>query len=115
MDNDINFHTKFYREYLKNMVKKKERNGTDNSKNSIDEENISSMNNESVTLDKDPLLVTTYQGIKGDHIFKSFTNRIRKILPNNEKLRIRFIGRKVDRSLQTKDKTEIKYDDGILY
>ena len=96
-----------YEEHGKKERKKK-RNGTDNSSNSIDDNNISSMNKESVKLEKDPLLLTTYQDIKGNHIFKSFRNRIRNLLPNNVKPQIRFTGRKVDRSLQTKDKTEIK-------
>ena len=46
-------------------------NGTDNSDNNIDDDNISSMNNESATLEKHLLLVIPYQGKKGDHILKS--------------------------------------------
>ena len=46
-------------------------NGTDNSDNNIDDDNISSMNNESATLEKHLLLVIHYQGKKGDHILKS--------------------------------------------
>ena len=46
-------------------------NGTDNSDNNIDDDNISSMNNKSATLEKHLLLVIPYQGKKGDHILKS--------------------------------------------
>ena len=45
-------------------------NGTDNSNNNIDGDNISSMNNESVTLEKQPLFVLPYQAKKGGHILK---------------------------------------------
>ena len=45
-------------------------NGTDNSNNNIDGDNISSMNNESVTLEKQPLFVLPYQVKKGGHILK---------------------------------------------
>ena len=62
-------------------------NGTDNSNNNIDENNIFSMNNESVTLEKHPLLVIPYQGKKEDHVLKSFKKGIRKMLPNNVKPR----------------------------
>ena len=47
-----------------------ETNGTDSSNNNIDGDNISSMNNESVTLEKQPLLVLPYQAKKGGHILK---------------------------------------------
>ena len=90
-------------------------NGTDNSNNNIDENNISSMNNESVTLEKQPLLTLPYQGKKGDHILKSFKKGMRKMLPNNVKPRIAFIGRKVDTSFQTEDKTELKHNHDIVY
>ena len=36
----------------------------------IDNDNISLMNNESVTLDKHPLPVIPYQGKKGEHILE---------------------------------------------
>ena len=70
-------------------------NGTDNNNNNIDEDNISSMNNESVTLEKQPLLVLSYQGKKGDHMLKSFKKGMRKMLPNNVKPQIAFTGRNV--------------------
>ena len=41
------------------------------------------MNNESVTLEKQQLLVLPSQGKKGDHILKSFKKGMRTILPNN--------------------------------
>ena len=47
-------------------------NGTDNSNNNIDDDSISSMNNESATLENQLLLVLPYQGKKGDHILKLF-------------------------------------------
>ena len=75
-----------------------ETNGTDNSNNNIDGDNISSMNNESVTPEKQPLLALPYQGKKGDHVLKSFKKGMRKILPNNVKLQIAFTGRKVGTS-----------------
>ena len=50
----------FYRRYLQNIIKQK--NGTDDNNNNIDDENISSMNNESATLDKLQLLVIPCQG-----------------------------------------------------
>ena len=53
------------------------------------------MNNESVTLEKQQLLVLPYQGKKGDFILKSFKKGMRKILPNNVKPQIAFTGRKV--------------------
>ena len=68
------------------------------------------MNNESVTLEKHPLLVILFQGKKGDHVFKLFKKRMRKMLPNNVKPRIAFTGRKVGRSFQVKDKTEMKHN-----
>ena len=92
-----------------------ETNGTDNSNNNIDGDNISSMNNESVTLEKQQLLVLPYQGKKGDHILKSFKKGMRKILPNNLKPRIAFTGRKVGTSFQIKDKTEMKHNHDIVY
>ena len=49
-----------------------ETNGTDNSNNNINSDNISSMNNESVTLEKQPILVPLYRGKKGDQILNSF-------------------------------------------
>ena len=65
-------------------------NGTDNSDNNIDDDNISSMNNESATLEKHLLLVIPYQGKKGDHILKSLKKGMWKMLPNNVKLRTAF-------------------------
>ena len=91
-----------------------ETNGTDISNNNIDGDNISSMNNESVTLEKQPLLVLPYQGKKGDHILKSFKKGMRKILPNNVKPRIAFTGRKVGTSFQIKDKTEMEHNHDIV-
>ena len=90
-------------------------NGTDNSNNNIDGDNISSMNNESVTLEKQQLLVLPYQGKKGDLILKSFKKGMRKILPNNVKPQIAFTGRKVGASFQIKDKTEMKHNHDIVY
>ena len=90
-------------------------NGTDNSNNNIDNDNISSMNNESVTLEKQQLLVLPYQGKKGDFILKSFKKGMRKILPNNVKPQIAFTGRKVGASFQIKDKTEMKHSHNIVY
>ena len=92
-----------------------ETNGTDNSNNNINGDNISSMNNESVTLEKQTLLVLPYQGKKGDHILKSFKKGMRKILLNNVKPRIAFTGRKVGTSFQIKDKTEMKHNHYIVY
>ena len=65
-------------------------NGTDNSDNNIDDDNTSSMNNESATLEKHLLLVIPYQGKKGDHILKSLKKGMWKMLPNNVKLRTAF-------------------------
>ena len=90
-------------------------NGTDNSNNNIDDNNISSMNNESATLEKQPLLTLPYQGKKGDQILKSFKKGMRKMLPNNVKPRIAFTGRKVGTSFQTEDKTEMKHNHDIVY
>ena len=73
------------------------------------------MNNESVTLEKQTLLVLPYQGKKGDHILKSFKKGMRKILLNNVKPRIAFTGRKVGTSFQIKDKTEMKHNYDIVY
>ena len=42
-------------------------NGTDNSNNNIDDGNISSMNTESATLEKQSLFALPYQSKKGDH------------------------------------------------
>ena len=89
--------------------------GTDNSNNNIDDDNISSMNNESVTLEKQKLLVLPYQGKKGDFILKSFKKGMRKILPNNVKPQIAFTGRKVGASFQIKDKTEMKHNHDFVY
>ena len=69
----------------------------------------------SVTFEKQPLLVLTYQGKKGDHILKSFKKGMRKILLNNVKPRIAFTGRKVGTSFQIKDKTEMKHNHDIVY
>ena len=73
------------------------------------------MNNESVTLEKQQLLVLPYQGKKGDHILKSFKKGMRKILANNVKPQIAFTGRKVGASFQIKDKTEMKHNHDIVY
>ena len=73
------------------------------------------MNNESVTLEKQPLLVLPYQGIKGDHILRSFKRGMRKMLPNDLKPRIAFTSRKVVISFQIKDKTEMKHNHDIVY
>ena len=77
-------------------------NGTDNSNNNIDDDNISSMNN--ATLENQLLLVLPYQGKKGDHILKLFKKGMRKMLPNNVKPQIAFTVRKVATSFQIKDK-----------
>ena len=73
-------------------------NGTDNSNRNIDDSNISSINDESVTLEKHPLLVIPYQGKKGDNTLKSFKKGMRKMLPNNVKPQTAFIRRKVGAS-----------------
>ena len=73
------------------------------------------MNNESVTLEKQLLLVLPYQAKKGDHILKWFKKGMRKILPNNVKPQIAFTGRKVGTSFQIKDKTEMKHNHDIVY
>ena len=90
-------------------------NGTDNSNNNIDHDNISSMNNESVTLEKHLLLVTPYQGRKGNHILKSFKKRMRKMFPNNGNPQIAFTGRNFDTSFHIKDKTGMKHNRDIVY
>ena len=90
-------------------------NGTDNSNNNIDDDNISYMNNESATLEKHPLLVISYQGKTGYHILKSLKIGVRKMLPNNVKPRIAFTGWKVGISFQIKDKTEMKHNHDIVY
>ena len=46
---------KFYSRYLKDIIETT--NGTDNSNDNINNDNMSSVNNESVTLEKHPLLV----------------------------------------------------------
>ena len=73
------------------------------------------MNNKSVTLEKQPLLVLPYQGKKGDHVLKLLKKGMRKILPNNVKPRIAFTGRKVGTSFQIKDKTEMKHNHDTVY
>ena len=92
-----------------------ETNGTDNSNKNVDGDNISSMKNESVTLEKQPLLVLPYQGKQKDHFLKSFKKGIRNILPNNVKARIAFTVRKVGISFEIKDKTEMKHNHDIKY
>ena len=92
-----------------------ETNGTDNSNKNVDGDNISSMKNESVTLEKQPLLVLPYQGKQKDHFLKSFKKGIRNILPNNVKPRIAFTVRKVGTSFEIKDKTEMKHNHDIKY
>ena len=52
---------KFYSKYLKNIIKQ-QMNGTDNSNNNIYDNNRSSINNKSATLEKHLLLVIPYQG-----------------------------------------------------
>ena len=52
---------KFYKKYLKNIIKQ-QMNGTDNSNNNIYDNNRSSINNKSATLEKHLLLVIPYQG-----------------------------------------------------
>ena len=52
---------RFYNKYLKNI--NKTTNGVDNSNDNIDRNNISSVNNESVALEKYPLLVIPYHGL----------------------------------------------------
>ena len=73
------------------------------------------MKSESVTLEKQPLLVLPYQRKQRDQILKSFKKGIRKILPNNVKARIAFTVRKVGTSFQIKDKTEMKHNHDIIY
>ena len=90
-------------------------NGTDNSNNNIDGNNISSMNNESETLEKHPLLVIPYQGKKRDRVWKLFKKGMRKMLPNNVKPRIAFTGRNVGRSFQIKGKTEMRHNNDFVY
>ena len=92
-----------------------ETNGTDNSNNNIDDDNISSINNELVTLEKLPLLVLPYQGKKGDHILKSFKKGMGKMLANNVKPWIAFTGRKIGTSFQIKDKIKMKHNHDIVY
>ena len=92
-----------------------ETNGTDNSNKNVDGDNISSMKNESVTLEKQPLLVLPYQGKQKDHFLKSLKKGIRNILPNNVKARIAFTVRKVGASFEIKDKTEMKHNHDIKY
>ena len=92
-----------------------ETNGTDNSNKNVDGDNISSMKNESVTLEKQPLLVLPYQGKQKDYFLKSFKKGIRNILPNNVKARIAFTVRKVGTSFEIKDKTEMKHNHDIKY
>ena len=92
-----------------------ETNGTDNSNKNVDGDNISSMKNESVTLEKQPLLVLPYQGKQKDHFLKSLKKGIRNILPNNVKARIAFTVRKVGTSFEIKDKTEMKHNHDIKY
>ena len=92
-----------------------ETNGTDNSNKNVDGDNISSMKNESVTLEKQPLLVLPYQGKQKDDFLKSFKKGIRNILPNNVKARIAFTVRKVGTSFEIKDKTEMKHNHDIKY
>ena len=53
--------SKFYKKYLKNIIKQ-QMNGTDNSNNNIYDNNRSSINNKSATLEKHLLLVIPYQG-----------------------------------------------------
>ena len=90
-------------------------NGTGDKNNNIDGDKISCMNNESVTLENQPLLVLPYQRKQRYHILKSFKKGMRKVLPNNVKPRIAFTVRKVGTSFEIKDKTEMKYNHDIIY
>ena len=86
----------------------------DNSKNNFNN-NISFMNNKSVTLEKQPLLVIPYQSKKGDHILKWFRKDMIKMFSHNVKSKIAFTGRKLGTSFQIKDKTEMKHNCDIVY
>ena len=92
------------------------KNGSNNNNNSNDDNNKTSMNNESVALDKHPLHVITYQDKKVDHVLKSLKKGMRIMLPNKVKPQIAFTGRKVVRSFQSKYKTEMKHNlDTVWY
>ena len=73
------------------------------------------MNNEAGTLEKHPLLVTSYQGKNGVHILKLLKKGMKKMLLNNKKLPIAFTRRNVGTSFQIKYKTEMKHNHGIAY
>ena len=98
---------KFYNTYLKDI--NETTNGTDNSNDNIDNDNMSSVNNESVTLAKHQILVISHHGKKGYHTLNSFREGMRKMLPHNVKLQITFISRKFGTSYQIKGKSQPRY------
>ena len=73
------------------------------------------MNNGAGTLEKHPSFVIPYQGKKGNHILKLLKKGMKKMLLNNVKPLIAFVGRKVGTSFQIKDKTEMKHNRGTAY
>ena len=73
------------------------------------------MDNKSVTLEKRPLLVISYQGKKEDNNFRSFKKGMTKMLTNNVKQQIAFTGTKASTSFQIKDKIRIKHNHVIAY
>ena len=104
---------KFYSRYLKGIIETT--NGTDNSNDNINNDNMTSVNNESVTLEEQPLLVIPYHNKKGDHILKSFRQGMKKMLAHNLKLQTASAGRKLSTSFKIKDKTEIKHKHDMVY
>ena len=86
-------------------------------KETINTETISANQLGTLEANNDKLhsLILPYAGPKGKNIIKSMNNNIQRILPNNVKSRIKYIGRKLSTKFQIKDLTNNQHEHDLIY
>ena len=87
-------------------------------KKPINTKNISANQLDILEANNDKLhtVILLYAGLKGNNINKSMNNNIQRILPNNVRTRVTYIGRKLVTKFQIKDLTKNEHEyDSINY
>ena len=65
--------------------------------------------------DKKHLLMTPYQGGKGEQVIKGVRKTIKRLLPSNIKTQVSFTGNKLSSCFSIKDKTKFEHRLGVIY
>ena len=72
-------------------------------------------NNEPSVENKNHLLLLPYHGEKGNYVIKSLKKQIRKLLSENVKAQVTYIGTRLGTCFNLKDQTRVEHKNDIIY